>query len=117
MLSRNAKKVLRLAKRKPDKSVDYAAIMKTLGMDHGSAVSACHQLISAGFAEETVSHPLPGSAVPSGIFLTEEGRNSRKTKLYSVLDRLIFSVIVPIIVAIVTTLITLWLEGVIQSIP
>ena len=86
-------------------------MQEQMGWNYEKAKSVGDQLIAQGFAKERYCHPMPGATLFSGVVLTEEGRYSR-TYFWSKVGSFLFkSIAVPIVVAIATTLITLWIQG------
>lgn len=106
MLSKNASRIYQSLKKADENELSYNDLMSQFDMEYNSVYSACQQLVSHRFAREINYSP----SAPWGIGLTEEGRN--KGRYYATLIcRFLFkSVVVPIVVAFVTTLITLWIQ-------
>lgn len=112
LLSKNAKLVFKHLKLHSDQKMAYQYIVRDLSLGPSDVKSACHQLILAGLATEYDYAPMPGGgAKPWGISLTEEGRSSRKYFWLKVGNFLFRSIITPIIVAFITTMVTLWVQG------
>lgn len=109
MLSRNAKKVLKLAKKNKDQKISYDALKQILAWDYDKIHSACDQLIQQNLVKEKQGLIIPGRAYTSsawGVVLTEKGRHRWK---YIAEDAWMFtfkSVIIPIVVSAITALIT-----------
>ena len=111
MLSKDARRVLHILRKSPDYSMEFSDMQQRMDWNFTKAKSVGDQLVAQGFAKERYCHPMPGATLYSGIVLTEEGRYSR-TYFWSKVGSFLFkSIVVPIIVAFVTTLITLWLRG------
>ena len=106
MLSKNARKILKIAKKSKEKTVFYPDLKKELEWDYDAIKSACSQLIQADLADEKYHSPIPGQKVPWGIVLTERGRNSKKYFWFDVFSFLFKSIAVPIFVSIITAIIT-----------
>ena len=106
MLSKNARKVLKIAKKTTKKAISYADLVKKLGLDFGAVRSAGNQLIENELATEKYHAPTPGKEVLWGISLTEKGRNSRKYFWVGIIKFLFNSIVVPIAVSIITTILT-----------
>ena len=91
--------------------MEFSAMQEQMGWNYEKAKSVGNQLIAQGFAREKHTYPMPGATLFSGVVLTEEGRYSR-TYFWSKVGSFLFkSIAVPIVVAIATTLITLWIQG------
>lgn len=106
MLSKDAKALLRLAQKQPDKKVEYKSMKSELGWDLDKIKSVISQLVAAGLAYEKYYSPMVGSRALWGIVLTEEGRNSKLYFWTNVGKFLFKSIAVPIVVAFLTALIT-----------
>ena len=106
MLSKNARKTLRYAKRTCEKTVSFSVLQERFDWDFNTAQSACTQLIESGYAYNDYSRPYPGHELVCGIVLSEKGRNSTKYFWYSVGTFLIKSILVPIGVSFITALLT-----------
>ncbi len=118
MISRDAKKVLVLAKKSTDKTVFYRALEESFGWDFYKAKSICSQLVEQGYASVRMGHPknpFAGEESPCGIVLTEEGREHWKYTLEKVGKLVLCDIVLPIVVAVITTLITLWVQGYFSS--
>lgn len=111
MLSRNAKRIFRTAKKSNSYKVAYKELESQLGLDADSVHSACKQLFDMGLAEEKTVHYARGTASPWGIVLSERGRNRWRYTLEKVGLFFLRELLLPIIVSILTTLITLLLNG------
>ena len=107
MLSKNAKEIMKLARKSPGAKVSYSEIKDKMDIDYDSAKSACLQLINAGLAVEKDFSPMPGSRIPWGIVLSENGREPTKYVVNEALMYVVKSILVPIIVSVVTTILTL----------
>ncbi len=111
MFSRNERKIFELAKRSKQNKVSYQEMKDSIGIGHDDAKSACNSLIEKGYASEKYYSPIPGSSIPWGIVLSEKGRHRLRYVIELFISFLVKSVIVPIVVAFITTLITIWLTG------
>lgn len=112
MLSRDSKIVLRAAKHAKGQQVSYTDMKKTMGWEYDKARSVAQQLIDEGYALEKKHSPMPGSSIPWGIILSEKGRNNVKYFFATIGDFLLKSIATPILVAFLTTLVTLWIKGI-----
>ena len=111
MLSKNAKRALNLAKTKENLSISFSDISRELGINNAEARIAGEQLAAKRLVTIYKNFTFQGHTVPHGIRLTEEGIH-RKIHLFESLSLfLLKSVIVPVIVAFLTTLITLLLQN------
>lgn len=110
MLSRNAKKILKITKRTAKKAMAYEDMKQVLGWDYDKIHSACDQLIQKNLAKEKAGIALPGWRGSSawGIVLSEEGRSRWVYTAEELTKFLIKSVLVPIGVSILTTLLTMF---------
>lgn len=106
MLSKDAKKLLRFAKKEDGQKVEYKRIKSEFGWDFDKVKSVVTQLVSAGLANEKYQSPMPGCRVLWGLVLTEEGRNSKKYFWARVAEFLFKSIAVPIVVAFITAILT-----------
>lgn len=77
MLSPNASRVLKKARKSVEKRVGYNELESEYKWTRADAQSACNQLIEKGYAKATVNHGTHGEELSSGIVLTEEGRYKR----------------------------------------
>lgn len=109
MLTKDAKSILKFANAGSGK-LSYTDIQNHLSCDFDKAKSICDHLINEGYATERMHHPLPGSEISWGISLTEKGRNRKKFFLANwglfILKNFAIPIIVSIITAAITTLIT-----------
>ena len=114
MLSRTAKKVLKLAQSSKDR-ISCQDLKSALNIDFEAAKSACDQLIENGYASEKRYQPMPGQSIFEGIVLTEKGRNSKKYFWANVASFLFKSIFVPVFVAFITAVMTTlamqWFQG------
>lgn len=111
MLSKNERKIFRLAKTSKVNKIEYSMAQETLGLSYDDVQAACKSLISRGLAEEKKYSPSHGAWIPWGIVLSEKGRHRVRYAVESLCSFLFRSILVPIIVAFLTTLITIWLTG------
>lgn len=112
MFSKNERNIIRLISKSKQNKISYYEAKKSLGIECDDVKSACNSLISKGYAEEKSYAPMPGSLVPWGIVLSEKGRHRFRYAIESVASFLFRSILVPIIVAFATTLITIWVTGI-----
>ena len=111
MLSKDARKILHIMRKTLDGEMEFSTMQDRMGWNYEKAKSVGDQLIAQGFAREKQSRAM-GVVLFSGVVLTEEGRYSR-TYFWSKVGSFLFkSIAVPIVVAFLTTLITLWLRGI-----
>lgn len=115
MLSKNERNIFRLAKNSKENKVDYTVAQETLGLSSDDVRAACKGLISKDLAEEKRYSPSHGAWIPWGIVLSEKGRHRFRYAMESLGLFLLKSILVPIIVAFITTLITIWLTGYISA--
>jgi hypothetical protein len=106
MLSKNARTVLKRAKKSPSHSVSYADLSKSLNWDLETVKSAGDNLVEENLATEKYSSPLPNSHILWGITLTEHGRHTKMYTTSKLTDFLVKSIVVPIIVAVIAAIIT-----------
>lgn len=112
MLSKNAKKVLKIVQKSESYKIAYFDLKKQLGWDIDQVRSACNQLIMDDLAAEKSSIAIPGTPPsPWGIVLQEKGRYRWKYIMVDCAKFILKSIIVPVIVSALTTLITLLLTG------
>lgn len=111
MLSKNERKIFKLAKKSKENKLDYSVAQETLGITYDDVQSACKSLILRGLAEEKKYSPSHEAWIPWGIVLSEKGRHRVRYAVEEFLSFLLRSILVPIIVAFLTTLITIWLTG------
>ena len=111
MLSKNERNIFKLAKKSNENKVEYTDAQKSLKLSRDDVQSACNSLISRGLAEEKKYSPTHGSWIPWGIVLSEKGRHRARYALEEFLSFLFRSILVPIVVAFLTSLITIWLTG------
>lgn len=106
MLSKDAKALLHLAQKQPDKKVEYKSMKSEFGWDLDKIRSVISQLVAAGLAYEKYYSPMIGSRALWGIVLTEKGRNSKLYFWTKICEFMFKSIAVPIAVAFFTALIT-----------
>lgn len=111
MFSKNERDVLDLAKKSNKNKISYQEAAESLGIEHDDVKAACNSLIAKGYAEEKSYSPMPGSCVAWGIVLSEKGRHRFRYAVEALFSFMFRSILVPIIVAFVTTLITIWITG------
>lgn len=70
MLSPNASKVLKKARKSVEKKVGYAELESEYKWSRADSQSACNQLIEKGYAKVTVNHGTHSEELSSGIALT-----------------------------------------------
>lgn len=113
MLSKNAKKVLKLLKKSDNQKISYYELNTALGWNTDKVQSACNQLIEERLAtEKNITFPPNKAQGAWGIVLTERGRYYRKYIMEDIAKFILKSILVPIIVSLLTTLITLLLTGI-----
>lgn len=118
MLSKNAKTVLKLARKTSNQKISYGDLLEALQWDYERIHSACNQLIDRGYAKEKPGLNIPGRpnlTHPWGIILKEEGRQPWRYTLEKICTFMVKSIFVPIIVSIITTLVTLLISELLQS--
>ena len=111
MLSKNEREIFRLAKDSKENKIKYSKAQELLNLSFDDVKSACKSLISKNLAEEKHYSPHPGSWIPWGIVLSERGRHRIRYAIEDFISFLFKSILVPIVVAFITTLFTIWLNG------
>ena len=107
MLTKNAKTVYKITKKSKGCRSTYEDLEAKLNWDNDTLQSACNLLIDMGIAKTDYKAYVTSSgsqSVPCGIVLTEKGRNLRKYNQKSALEFVIGSILVPMLVAIATTI-------------
>lgn len=110
MLSRNEKRILKLANKTDGHKVEYDVIEKTLKICSDDVHSACRSLISKDLVIEKFYSPSPTSWIPWGIVLSENGRHRFRHSLEKFSLFILKSILVPMVVSILTTLLTMFLS-------
>ena len=111
MLSKNSKTVYKMAKKSKECRVSYDELKTKLNWDDSTIQSACNLLIDMNIADTDYKTYITATGrcqVKCGIVLTEKGRNRLKFMIASESEFFVRSVVVPIIVSIATTLLTMW---------
>lgn len=111
MFSKNEHDILNLAKKSKKNKISYQEAAESLCIEHDDVKAACNSLIAKGYAEEKSYAPIPNSTVAWGIVLSEKGRHRFRYAVESLFSFMFRSILVPIIVAFATTLITIWITG------
>lgn len=111
MLSKNERRIFKLAKDSKENKIQYSKAQELLNLSSDDVRTACRSLISKNLADETFYSPTVNSWIPWGIVLSEKGRHRLRYALEAFFSFLIKSIIVPVIVSFLTTLITIWLTG------
>ena len=111
MLSKNERDILRLAKKSKENKIQYSKAQESLNISFDDVKSACRSLISKNLADEAFYSPTVNSRIPWGIVLSEKGRHRFRYALEAIFSFLVKSIIVPVVVSFLTTLITIWLTG------
>lgn len=111
MFSKNERDILKLISKSKQSKISYHEAKESIGIEYDDVKSACSSLISKGYAEEKYYSPMPGSLVPWGIVLSEKGRHRFRYAVETFASFVFRSVLVPIIVAFATTMITIWVTG------
>lgn len=110
MLTKNAKSVLRQANKDASGKISFEDLQKKLKLDADETERVCNHLILEGYASSLRKQYTTGTGKPCGIALTEKGKHWINYRL-SVLGSFIAkSVVTPIVVSILTTLITIWIK-------
>lgn len=114
LLSKNSKLILRAAKKSVGCKVSYAELAQRLNLSPDDVCSACNQLIDAKLAEIKYRTHYPGGPAAWGIILTERGRHRWKYILEKGFIFALKELLIPILVSLLTTLITLLVSGAID---
>lgn len=103
MLSKTASKIFRLLRKSKDGELMFDEIRSLVRERRGELMSACKSLVAQGYAEWSDTPPRNGTY----LILTDKGRHYFVYRINAVSDFLVKSIIVPIVV----TLLTLWLNA------
>lgn len=108
MLTRTEKKVLYACSKCVDPLITTTAIQQHVSnVDKYEIIRCCEHLANAGYFEEFCVD-LSGEV---RLFLTYKGHHYREISWLELKEFLFKSISVPIFVSVVTSLITLWLQG------
>lgn len=111
MISKDSRKVFDFVKSTEENRASYRDIENKFNWSFDKAKSVCDYLIQENLAVERTHHPMPGKEVAWGIVLTEEGKHIWKYKSTQIIKILLLDVGLPVVVSVIATLITLWLQG------
>lgn len=111
MLSKNERNIFKLARKSKENKIKYTDAQESLKLGRDDVQSACNGLILKGLAEEKKYSPTHGSWIPWGIVLSEKGRHRFRCWIESLCIFLAKSILVPMVVSILTTLLTMWITG------
>lgn len=110
MLTKDCRAALRKAGRETTGEIAYDALTSTLKWTPDRTHRVCNHLVSEGYANEFRKQYTSGIGKTHGIILTEQGRHWMKHRLSLACEFVAESVMLPILVSVITTLITMWLK-------
>ena len=88
--------------------VSWYAVARALDMQPDIVIKAMKVLVAEGLLEYVYQS---GTTIPAGVILTSYSQNLREYKLAKFKNILLNSFAIPVGVSVATTLITLWLKG------
>lgn len=102
MLTKNASKIFRMLKKSKNGKLMFDEIRNSIRAPRDELMSACKSLVERGLAEWSDPQPRNGTY----LVLTERGRHRFVYGVNALTDFLLKSILVPVVV----TLLTLWVE-------
>ena len=111
MLTKDAKSVLKQANKSSSGKISFEDLQKALNWNHDDVERVCNHLILEGYANSLRKQYTAGMGNAFGITLTEKGKHWIKYRLSVLCSFVAKSVITPIIVSVITTLVTMWLKN------
>ena len=110
MLTKDCRAALRKAGREATGEITYDALTSTLKWTPEKTRRVCDHLLLEGYANELRKQYTSGIGKTHGIILTEKGKHGMKYRLSLACEFVAESVMTPILVSVITTLITMWLK-------
>lgn len=110
MLTKNAKAVLRQAGKSDSGKISFEDLQAALKFSADEIERICNHLILEGYASSLRKQYTAGVGNAYGIVLTEKGKHWVKDRINTLVSFVAKSVLTPIIVSVITTLVTMWLK-------